>query len=242
MRRTAIVTGGSRGIGAAIARRLGELGFSVAVVYRNQSEKAEEVVRQICESGGCAAAWQVDIRDPQQVNRLLLQTEERLGPADVLVNNAGVSHFSLAQDTTDADWRQVFAVNVDGTFYMCRAVLPGMIARKNGCIVNIGSMWGQVGAACESAYSASKAAIIGYTKALAKELGPSGIRVNCVCPGFIHTEMNAGLTPETVAAMVEETPLERYGDPQDVARVVAFLAEDTFMTGQILGVNGGLVI
>ncbi len=242
MTRTALVSGGSRGIGAAIARELGERGFAVAVNYRAQREAAQRVVEEILEKGGRAAAFCADVSDPEQAAALVRQAGEQLGPVSLLVNNAGVAHFSLTQETTDEDWRRVFAVNVDGVFYLCRAVLPGMIARKRGHIINIGSMWGQVGAACESAYSASKAAVIGYTKALAKELGPSGILVNCVCPGFVETEMNAGLSPEAAASIVGETPLERCGRPEDVAKAVAFLAEDRFITGQVLGVNGGLVI
>lgn len=242
MRHTAIVTGGSRGIGAEIARELGAMGFAVAVNYARSRAAAEAVAEEIAAAGGCAAALGGDVSDPEQAERLARAAAEQLGPVELLVNNAGISHFSLAQDTLDADWRRVFAVNMDGVFHMCRAVLPGMIARKAGRIVNIGSMWGQVGVACESAYAASKAAVIGYTKSLAKELGPSGILVNCVCPGLIDTEMNAHLAPEEFAAVVEETPIGRAGRPEDVARVVAFLAQDGFLTGQVLGVNGGLVI
>ncbi len=242
MRHTAIVTGGSRGIGAEIARELGAMGFAVAVNYARSRAAAEAVAEEITAAGGCAAALSGDVSDPEQAERLVRAAAEQLGPVELLVNNAGISHFSLAQDTADADWRRVFAVNTDGVFHMCRAVLPSMIARKAGRIVNIGSMWGQVGAACESAYAASKAAVIGYTKSLAKELGPSGILVNCVCPGLIDTEMNAHLAPEELAAVVEETPVGRMGCPKDVARVVAFLAQDDFLTGQVLGVNGGLVI
>ena len=166
------------------------------------------------------------------------------GPVDVLVNNAGIAQQKLFTDVTEEDWRRVFAVDVDGVFRCCQCALPHMIHEKAGSIVNISSMWGQVGASCEVAYSAAKAAVIGLTKALAQELGPSHIRVNCVCPGVIDTEMNAALGADTMDALREETPLGRIGAPEDVAAAVSFLAgeESSFVTGQILGVNGGFVI
>ncbi len=242
MAKTAIITGGSRGIGAACARALAGAGYAVVVGCCARLADAQRVCAEIAQAGGEAVPFCADVADTAQADSLARFTLAQYGRIDLLVNGAGVSLFSLAQETTDADWRRVFAVNVDGVFHMCRAVLPDMLRRQSGCVINIGSMWGEVGAACESAYSASKAAVIGYTKALAKELGASGVRVNCVSPGLIDTEMNAALSDADKAAVVQETPLQRIGTPEDVARLVRFLAEDRFMTGQVLGINGGLVI
>lgn len=242
MAKTALVTGASRGIGAACAAALAKAGYAVVVGYHTGREEAEAVCTNILQTGGECAALGLDVSDAAQAQAAAEFTLERYGRIDLLVNSAGIAHFSLASETTDAQWRRVFAVNTDGVFHMCRAVLPQMIGRKSGCILNIGSMWGEVGASCETAYSASKAAVIGYTKALAKEVGPSGIRVNCISPGLIDTEMNRMLSDADKAAVVEETPLGRMGTPQEVARLVCWLAEDRFITGQVIGINGGLVI
>ena len=242
MKGAAIITGASRGIGADCAQRLAAEGWAVAVNWHTDREAALKVCADIAKAGGTAVPIGADVSDPAQAASLYAEAVRRLGPVSLLVNNAGIALFALAQETTDAQWQQVFDVNVKAVFHMCRAVIPGMVARQQGHIVNIGSMWGQVGAACESAYSASKAAVIGYTKALAKELGPSGILVNCVGPGFIDTDMNRCLRPEDAAAVLAETPLGRAGTPQDVARADAFFAADDFATGQVLGVSGGLII
>lgn len=170
--------------------------------------------------------------------------QKQWGNVDILVNNAGIGQQKLFTDITDTEWRSMFAVHVDGTFYCSRAVLPAMISRKAGCIINISSMWGQIGGSCEVHYSAAKGAVQGMTKALAKEVGPSGIRVNCVAPGVIRTEMNRLLDEETWTALKEETPLECVGNAEDIANMVYFLAteEASFITGQVIGVNGGIVI
>lgn len=172
------------------------------------------------------------------------ETRAALGHIDVLINNAGVAYAALFTDTEYADWKRVFAVNVDGAYHCTQAVLPDMVSRQAGVILNVSSIWGLVGASCEVAYSASKAALIGFTKALAKELGPSGIRVNCVAPGVIDTDMNAHLDAPSRAALVEETPLCRLGTPEEVAEALFFLASDasSFFTGQVLSPNGGLVL
>jgi len=172
------------------------------------------------------------------------QVLAQFGQLDILVCNAGISWSGLLSDMAGEDWRRIFAVNTDGVFHCCQAVLPHFISRKAGKIVTVSSMWGQVGASCEVAYSASKAAVIGFTRALAKELGPSGITVNCVAPGVIDTEMNREYSPEDLAALAEETPLGRIGTPEEVARAIAFLAcgDGDFFTGQVLSPNGGLVI
>ncbi len=239
---TAIITGGSRGIGAACACALAAAGYAVVIGYCTNESAAAAVRDRIRSNGGEASVFRADVSVPSDADSLMNYTYSTYGRVDVLVNSAGVSHFSLANETADADWRRVFAVNVDGVFHTCCAVLPAMIARKEGCIINIGSMWGEVGAACETAYSASKAAVMGYTKALAKEVGPSGVRVNCISPGLIETDMNAQLTVQEKQAVIAETPLGRIGSPDDVARLAVFLAQDRFMTGQVIGINGGLVI
>ena len=237
--KSVLITGGSRGIGAACTRRFAAEGYQVAINYCHSGEQAQALAAEV---GGIAL--KADVADPRQVEKMVDTVLDKFCQLDILVCNAGISHMGLLSDMTDEAWRRLFAVNVDGTFYACRAVIPHFIHNKRGSIVTVSSMWGQVGASCEVAYSASKAAVIGLTRALAKELGPSGIAVNCVAPGVINTEMNAVLGPEDLAALREETPLGCLGTAQQVAEAVAFLAKgaDTFVTGQVLGVNGGLVI
>ena len=242
--KTVLITGASRGIGAATARLFAQKGWAVAVNYRNSREAAEELVSEIRKNGGTALAIPADVGDPEQVEALFRTAERELGQIEALVNNAGIAQQKLFTDLTDEDWDELFRVDVKGVFLCCRRALPAMIRRHRGVIVNISSMWGQVGASCEVHYSAAKAAVIGLTRALAKEVGPSGIRVNCIAPGVIQTEMNGNLTSETLEALKEETPLELLGDPADVAKAAWFLtSEDSaFITGQVLGVNGGMVI
>ena len=237
--KTVLITGGSRGIGAACARKFAAEGCRVAVNYHLNKERAEALAAEI--SG---VAVRADVSDPGQVQNMMDTVLEQFGRLDVLVCNAGVSHVGLLTDMTDADWRRVFAVNVDGVFHCCRAVIPHFVHRKAGSIVTVSSMWGQVGASCEVAYSASKGAVIALTKALSKELGPSGIAVNCVAPGVIGTDMNRNLSADDLAALTEETPLGCIGTAEQVAGAVWFLSggQARFLTGQILGVNGGLVI
>lgn len=182
--------------------------------------------------------------DPEAAAQMVQEAEASFGHLDILVNNAGIALQKLTQDTTPEEWRQLFAVNVDAAFYTVRAALPGMIRRHSGRIINVSSIWGVSGASCEAAYSASKAALIGFTKALAQEVGPSGITVNCVAPGVIQTDMNRALSAETLNALREETPLGRLGTPEDVAQSIAFLASEEagFLTGQVLGVDGGIIL
>ena len=238
--RVALVTGASRGIGAAIARELSGQGYAVAVHYNRSDEAAQQLVASLPD----AIAVQADMADAQAVAGMVEQVVAHYGRLDVLVNNAGVALWKLAMDTTVEEWDALFDVNVRGAFAATRAALPHMIAGEGGSIINISSMWGQVGASCEVAYSAAKAALIGMTKALAKEMGGAGIRVNCVCPGVIATDMMRGFDEATVTSLAEETPLGRIGTPEDVAQTVAFLAGEgaSFITGQVLGVNGGFVI
>ena len=233
------ITGGSRGIGAAAARRFAAGGDKVVINYCRSREQAEALA---AETGGWAVG--ADVSDPEQVRNMVDNVLDKFCQLDILICNAGIAQQKLFGDLTDQDWRRMFAVNVDGIFYTIRAALPHFIHRKQGRILTLSSMWGQVGGSCEVAYSAAKAAVIGMTKALAKELGPSGITVNCVAPGVIDTEMNANLGPEDLAALAEETPMGVIGKPEDVAEALWYLASPgaKFVTGQVLAPNGGLIV
>lgn len=234
--RTALITGGSRGIGAAAVRAFARAGFRAAFFYRADEAAAEAVAR---ETG--AAAIRCDVSDPEYVREACREAERTLGHIDALVNNAGIAQQKLLTDITDEDWRRMLDVNLSGAFYVTRTVLPGMISRKRGSIVYVSSIWGQVGASCEAHYSAAKAGLIGLTRALAKEVGPSGVTVNCVCPGVIQTDMLGGFTASDLKALAEETPLGRLGTPQEVAAAILWLCreEAAFVTGQVIGVGGG---
>ena len=240
--KNALVTGASGGIGQAVARELARRGWGVALHYWKNDASARRLEEEILAQGGSARRYQADLTDPAQVEALFAAAEEDFGFLEGLVNNAGTAWKGLFTDMTLEDWRQVLDSDLTSVFLCCRRALPPMIRRKRGSIVNVSSMWGQVGASCEAAYSAAKAGVIGLTKALAKEEGPSGIRVNCLAPGVVRTPMNGDLSPEDLAALREETPLERIGSPEEIAQAAAFLLENTFVTGQVLGVNGGLVV
>lgn len=244
MAQTALITGASRGIGRETALLLARQGMRIAVNYHAQKEKADELVRLLHAEGADAISCQADVADREQANDMVHKIEQAFGGVDILVHSAGIAQLKLFTDLTAEDWRRMFAVHVDGLFHCCQAVLPHMIHHKAGRIVAVSSMWGEVGASCEVHYSAAKAAVIGMTKALAKELGPSGITVNCVAPGVIDTDMNAMLDGETRVALCEETPLCRTGTAREAAEAIAFLASDkaSFITGQVLGVNGGIVV
>jgi len=238
----ALVTGSSGGIGKAVATRLAAEGYRMVLHYHKNEKSARSLLEKLTRAYGEEAAVlaRADLSDSAQVAELF----GAAGKIDLLVNNAGIAQQKLFTELTDQDWDDMFNVDVRGVFLCCRAVLPAMIREKSGCIINISSMWGQVGASCEVHYSAAKAAVIGLTKALAKEVGPSGIRVNCIAPGVIATEMNAGFSEETMEQLRQETPLYRIGSPEDIAQAAAFLASPRagFITGQVLGVSGGMVI
>ncbi len=244
MRRVAVITGGTRGIGWACAQAFARSGWTALLLWNSREETAREREAALRGEGLDAAALRCDVSDAAQVRQVFAEIEGRWHHVDALVNCAGIAHIGLFQDTDEETWRRIMAVNLDGAYRCARAVLPGMISRRSGSIIQIASMWGEVGASCEVAYSASKAGLIGLTKALAKEVGPSGVRVNCVSPGVIDTEMNAELSPEALRELAEETPLGRIGTPEDVARAVLFLAgeDSAFITGQVIGVSGGLVV
>lgn len=237
--KTVLITGASRGIGAACARKFAAEGFRVAINYNHSKASAEALAAELG-----AIAVQADVSDPVQVKQMVDTVLDKFCQLDILVCNAGVSHVGLLSDMTDEQWRGLFGVNIDGVFHCCREVIPHFVHNKQGSIVTVSSMWGQVGASCEAAYSASKAAVIGLTRALAKELGPSGIAVNCVAPGVIDTDMNRALTQEDLDVLREETPLGQIGTAEQIADAVWFLSggQAAFVTGQVLAVNGGLVI
>lgn len=240
MARTVLITGGAKGIGKAAAELFAREGYRVAINYHTSREAALELEQTLPD----CKAFQADVSDGAQVCAMAREIFAWCGGIDVLVNNAGIAQISLFTDVEEAQWDRIFAVNVKGAYHCCQAVLPHMIQKKQGRIINVSSMWGICGASCEVAYSASKAAVIGLTKALAKEIGPSGITVNCVAPGLIMTDMNQGLGEEALEQIRQETPLETVGTPEDVARAIFFLAGEggRFITGQVLSPNGGLVI
>lgn len=241
---TVLITGASRGIGAQCALSFAKAGYDVALNYCRSEAKALALVKEIEALGVKAFAVQADVADSAQVKGMFDAVRRELGTVDVLVNNAGIAHVGLLTDMTDDEWRRLIDTDLSGTFYCCREALSDMIRAHSGVIVNIASMWGEVGASCEAAYSAAKAGVIGLTKALAKEVGPSGVRVNAVSPGVVMTEMMAGFSDDDVAALKDETPLTSLGAPEDIADAVLFLASEKarFITGQVLSVNGGMVI
>ena len=230
---TVIITGGSRGIGAAAVELFAARGDRVYFLY----EKNHDAARAVAEKTGATAIC-CDVADGEAVRAAFAS----IGDADILVCNAGTMHYGLMSMMAESDWDRIFAVNVKGIYHCVNAAMPHFLKKHAGCVITVSSMWGQVGASCEAAYSATKGAVIALTKALAKELGPSGIRVNCVAPGVILTDMCASVDPEVLAEMAEETPAGRNGRPEDVAKAFAYLADADFVTGQVLPVNGGYVI
>lgn len=240
----AVVTGGATGIGEAIVRALCRDGFAVAINYNRSEAEAYALASELCATGNNVIAVKADVSSSKEVNEMINTVKSELGTPHVLVNNAGIAQQKLFTDITDEDWNRMIGINLTGAFNACRAVLPFMVHEKSGKIINISSMWGQVGASCEVHYSAAKAGLIGLTKALAQETAPSGITVNCVAPGAVDTKMMASFTKEDINSLCEEIPLERLGKAEEVADVVAFLASDraAYITGQVIGVNGGMVI
>lgn len=242
MSKTVLITGGSRGIGAATAIYFARMGYNVAITYNKSFDAANAMKETMALKNAPFLAVRCDVSDPAQVDLAVEQTVNTFGGLDVMVNNAGIALQKLITDTTNDDWQGILSTNLSGVFYGCRAATRVMVPKHKGSIVNISSIWGITGASMEVAYSATKSGIIGLTKALAKELGPSGIRVNCVAPGVIDTEMNKNLTPEDFAALKNETPLGRLGKAEEIARSVYFLANDAeFVTGQVLSADGGFI-
>lgn len=230
---TVVITGGSRGIGAAAVRAFAARGDRVYFLYEKEHEKAAAVAAETGATAICA-----DVADKAAVESAFA----RIGDVDVLICNAGICHYGLMSMMEESAWDRIFDVNVKGVYHCVNAAMPAFLRKHAGCIITVSSMWGQVGSSCEAAYSATKGAILGLTKALAKELGPSGIRVNCVAPGVILTDMCANVSEEILEGLREETPVGRNGHPEDVAQAMVYLSDAEFLTGQVIGVNGGFVI
>ena len=229
MKQKVLITGASRGIGFAMAKRFAEAGYAVYALWHNAKERLDGIgALDITPVHG-------DVADAASVAAV----RDAVGAVDILVNNAAISRFGLITDLSEAEWDEMMAVNLKSVFLLSRAFLPDMIRRQSGRIINVSSIFGAVGGSCEVAYSAAKAGVIGFTKALAKEVGPSGIQVNCIAPGVIDTAMNARLSAEDLAALRDETPLGRLGTPEDVANLALFLAADKFITGEVLHIGGG---
>lgn len=242
--KTALITGASRGIGRAIARELAHEGWAVGINYLRREDKAQELVEELTAAGCQAAAFQADVADGAAVENMVRTLGEIFSPVELVVNNAGMSDQGLFQDISDELWDRYLAVNLSGARNTIKAALPHMLHEKRGGIINISSIWGQRGASCEVTYACTKAAIIGLTRSLALELAPSGIRVNCVAPGVIQTDMVWALGQDTVDALKEQTPIGRLGTPEDIAYAVAFLASERagFITGQVLTADGGFIV
>jgi len=242
MSKSVLITGGSRGIGAATTIHFARMGYKVAITYNKSVYAAKAMKETFALNGAEFIAIPCDVTIPLQVESAVKQTVSAFGSLDVMVNNAGIAMQKLITDTSDEDWQNILNTNLSSVFYGCRAASKVMLPKQSGSIVNISSIWGRVGASMEVAYSATKAGIIGLTKALAKELGPSNIRVNCVAPGVIDTEMNQNLSAQDLTALANDTPLCRIGTPDEVAKSVYFLANDAdFVTGQILSTDGGII-
>ena len=235
-----LITGGSRGIGRACVELFAKENHNVVFFYHSNEQIADE----ICQKYKNTTAIKCDVSSPDEVRAAVAKCIDKLGGIDVLINNAGVSEYAFFDTISDEQWQNMIGTNLSGTFYVSREVSRAMISQKHGRIINVGSMWGKVGASCEVHYSASKAGVRGMTMALAKELGPSGITVNCIEPGVIATDMNAHLNESDIAALCDETPLGRVGTPDEVARLAYFLASEhaAFITGQCIGIDGGFAI
>lgn len=240
--KTVLITGGSRGIGKSIAENLAKDGYNVVLNYNKSEKQAKEIKKKLEEQGIKIEIYKADVSKREEVKKLVKFTLNKFENIDILINNAGIAKIQMFNDITDEDWNEMINTNLNSVFYCIQESLPNMIHNKSGCIINISSIWGLVGASCEVAYSVSKAGIDGMTKSLAKELGLSNIRVNSVAPGVIDTEMNSNLDNAIKEEIKNETPLNKIGKPVDIYRCVKWLIEDEFTTGQVISPNGGYVI
>ena len=240
--KTILITGGSRGIGKCLAENLALDGFNVVLNYNKSKKQAEEIKKSLAEKGINIEIFKADVSKREEVKKLIKFTLDKFNNIDILINNAGIAKLQMFNDITDEDWNEMINTNLNSAFYCTQEALPNFVHNKSGCIINISSIWGMVGASCEVAYSVSKAGIIGLTKSLAKELGPSNIRVNSIAPGIINTEMNSNIDERIIKQLKEDTPLNKIGKPEDIYRCVKWLIDDEFTTGQIISPNGGYVI
>lgn len=237
--KTVIVTGGSRGIGAAIVKELAKSGFYVVLDYNKSEKEAKKIQKELKEMNINIEIFKADVSKREDVKELVKFALEKYKNIDVLINNAGIDQIKPFTDITDEDWNKMMKVNLNSVFYCTQEVLENMIHNKKGCIINISSIWGKEGASCEVHYSSSKAAVDGFTKALAKELGPSNIRVNSISPGLVDTDMNKNIREEDIQLIKSEIPLGRVAKPEEIAKSVKWLIDDEYVTGQIISVNGG---
>lgn len=237
--KTVIVTGGSRGIGASIVKELAKCGYNVVLNYKKSEEAAKNIQKELRKQDLSIEIFKADVSKRAEVKELVKFTLDKFKNVDILINNAGIDQIKLFTDITDDDWNTMMQVNVNSVFYCTQEVLENMIHNKKGCIINISSIWGSIGASCEVHYSTSKAAIEGMTKALAKELGPSNIRVNSIAPGIVNTDMNKQLAKEELEELKKEIPLGRIAEPDEIVKSVKWLIEDEYISGQIIAVNGG---
>lgn len=239
MKKTIIVTGGSRGIGEAIVKELAKEGYNIILNYNKSEEKAKKIQEESTKNGHNVEIFKADVSKRGEVKKLINYTISKYQNIDVIINNAGISQTKLFTDITEEDWRTMINTNLTSAFYMCQETMPNMIHNKKGCIINISSIWGTTGASCEVHYSIAKAGMDGLTKALAKEVGPSNIRVNSIAPGIIETDMNKNISQEDKDEIISEIPLGRIGSASSIAKAVKWLIEDEYVTGQIISINGG---
>ena len=237
-----IVTGGSRGIGKCIVENLAREGYNVILNYNKSEKQARKIQNELREEGILIEIYKADVSKREEVKKLVNFAIEKWESIDVLINNAGIAKLQMFQDVTEEDWDEIINTNLKSAFYMSQEVLPNMLHKKSGCIINISSIWGMVGASCETVYSVSKAGMDALTKSLAKELGPSNIRVNSIAPGVIDTEMNSHIDEKIKKEIKNQTPLGKIGKPIDIYKCVKWLIDDEFTTGQVISVNGGYVI
>lgn len=240
--KTVIVTGGSKGIGECLVKKLAKDGYKVLLNYNSSEKNAKKIKEELKKEGYEIEIFKTDVSKRTEVKKLVEYSLNKFKNIDVLINNAGIAKLQMFNDITDEDWNNMISTNLNSAFYLTQEVLPNMIHNKSGCIINISSIWGIVGASCEVAYSVSKAGINGLTKALAKELGPSNIRVNSIAPGIINTQMNSNIDKNIIEQLKEETPLGKIGEPNDIYKCAKWLIEDEFTTGQIISPNGGYII
>lgn len=237
-----VVTGGSRGIGKCLVENFAKAGHNVVLNYNKSKKQAEQIKNELAEQGIKIEIFKADVSKKEDVVKLIKFAIKNMGGIDVLINNAGIAKLQMFQDVTEEDWNEIMDTNLKSIYYTIQEVMPSMIQKKSGCIINISSMWGSVGASCEAVYSASKAGVDAITKSLAKELGPSNIRVNSIAPGVINTDMNSILDEKIKEEIKKETPLQKIGEPIDIYRCAKWLVEDEYTTGQVISVNGGYVI